>query len=238
MPAARGPTSRTTLRIDWKHPTGPAQVAADGERTVASQARRALSAEDALALIAGDDPRPLIVLRECLACSGTEDALMSSKEDNERTYLMARWFHCVKLPPDVLEDDHPFRNLFPGEKPAHLFLALEDGRMRHDLEGEHSRRELWGAMEAALAATYAESHQAALSRLVRILDDLDEVDRALADLETRFELAIASDGANASGTKKLQKQLNERRARRDELVAEASKVSALAPKPEPAPATR
>jgi len=71
--------------------------------------------------------------RERHTCSGTEDALISSTEDNERTYLLARWFQCVKLPPDVLADDHPFRNPFPGEKPAHLFVANHDGSGRHDL---------------------------------------------------------------------------------------------------------
>lgn len=233
VPTARGPSSRTTLGIDWQHAThraAPAASAPSGA-TVAPARRQALPVADALAQIAGADRRPLLVLRECLQCSGTEDALMSSKEDNERTYLLARWFHCVKLSPDVLEDDHPFRALFPGDKPSHLFIANFDGSARHDLAGEHSRRELWDAMEGAIAANYKGSAETALSKLGRILDDLDEVDRSLADMETRFELAIAADGAGSSKVKKLQTELTERRAQREELLAAAVRVAALEPKP-------
>lgn len=236
MPTPRGPSSQTTLKIDWQHANAVREPEVQTEGTVAAPRRRALSAEEAMASIASGDRRPVLVLRECLTCSGTEDALMSSKEDNERTYLLARWFHCVKLSPDVLEEDHPFRNLFPGEKPAHLFIANYDGSARHELQGTHSRRELWAAMEDALEANYQGGHASALQRLARILDDLDEVDRSLAELETRFELAVSA-GADAKKTKKLQDELTERRAQRDELRAAAVKVSELQPKPlAPAPA--
>ena len=235
IPSTRGPSSKTTLMIAWEHATYTEKsVPKPKNPTAASvdqRVRRALTAEEALVHIAGADRRPLLVLRECLSCSGTEDALMSSKEDNERTYLLARWFHCVKLSPDVLEDDHPFRNLFPGEKPAHLFIANADGSSRHDLEGEHARSELWEAMEGAIAANYKGSHETALRKLAGLLDELDEIDRSLADLETRFELALAADGADSKKFKKLRAQLDERRVERAELLASAVRVSALEPKP-------
>jgi hypothetical protein len=215
--------------IDWQHPTVGRQAVASGTGTSAAPRRRAFPADEVYRQLAGEDRRPLLVLRECLQCSGTEDALMSSKEDNERTYLLARWFHCIKLAPDVLEDDHPFRNLFAGEKPAHLFIANADGSARHDLEGEHSRRELWGAMEAALAANYAGDPDTALQRLTRLLGDLDDVDRSLAESETRHELAI-SDGASARKLKKLQDALDELRAQRTELEEAVARVSQLAPR--------
>lgn len=230
MPAPRGPSSRITLQIDWEHATCSGSAAPAGDRTTAVQQRRALGADEALATIVGQDRRPVLVLRECLQCAGTEDALMSDNENNERTYLLSRWFHCIKLSPDVLEDDHPFRNLFPGDKPSHLFIANADGSARHDLEGEHSRRELWDAMEGAIEANYEGGHEAALSSLGKILDELDEVDRAISDYETRYELAVATDGARAAKTKKIQKELNERRGRRADLLAEAVKASALVPK--------
>lgn len=236
IPTPRGPSSRTTLMIDWQHATAPREPVPTGSGgTTALPQRRALTAADALAAIAGADRRPLLVLRECLQCSGTEDALMSSKEDNERTYLLARWFHCVKLSPDVLEDDHPFRQLFPGAKPSHLFIANADGSSRHDLEGEHSRRELWNAMEAAIGASYQDDHAVALQKLARILDHLDEVDRSIAEMETRYELAISA-GADARKVKKIQEDLTERRAERAELQAAAAKAAELEPRlPVPAP---
>jgi hypothetical protein len=223
----RGPSSKSTLEIDWRHPVYTPRPGAEGDGTRALPRREALSTDDAMAALTSGDRRPVLVLRECLKCSGTEDALMSSKEDNERTYLLARWFHCVKLSPDVLEPDHPFRNLFPGEQPSHLFIANPDGSARHDLAGEHSRRELWGAMEAALAASYQGGVDSALQKLGRILNDLDEIDRSSADLETRFELAIAADGADSPKVKKLRKELDDLGLRRTELLARADQAQAL-----------
>jgi hypothetical protein len=213
------------MQLDWDHPVFERAGAAPTDGTVALAPRRALPPEEALAYIAGEDRRPLLVLRECLRCAGTEDALLNSGEDNERTYVLSRWFHCIKLPPDVLEPDHPFRNLFPGEDPAHLFIANRDGSGRHDLAGDQSRRELWGAMDRAIADNYRGDHQAAVQKLSRILDDLDEVDRSLAALQTRYELAVATDDPDR--IRKLQKELSAKRARRAELLEQANLVSVL-----------
>lgn len=231
----RGPSSRTTLKIDWRHPIQVGK--ADPENTSATPRRHALPAAEALAQIADGDRRPLLVLRECNTCSGTEDALVTATEDNERTYLLARWFRCVKLPPDVLDEDHPFRNLFPGERPPHLFVCNSDGSERHDLTGMHSRSELWEAMEDAIDSSYQGAYSAQLQRLTRLLDGMDEVDRTIADLETRIELAL-SGGEGASKTKKLQMELEERRLQRDELLAAADRVSRLELKPPPAVAAK
>jgi hypothetical protein len=194
--------------------------------------RYALPAPEALAEIAGGDRRPLLVLRECHTCSGTEDALMTDSEDNERTYLLTRWFRCVKLPPGVLAPDHPFRNLFPGEKPAHLFVCNSDGSGRHDLQGVHSRRELWDAMEGAIESNYQGAYSSLVQKLTRLMDGMDNVDRMISDISRRLELAVAG-GENASKTKKLQMELDERRLQRDELIAAADRVSRLELKPPP-----
>jgi hypothetical protein len=128
------------------------------EHTFVAEKARALSAEDALAYIAGKDPRPLLVLRECKVCNGTDDALLSrANVDNEKTFLLSRWFHCVKLPVDVLLADHPFHNLFASENPEHMFLCSVDSSTRIPMESERSRTELWGAMMAVLKASYAKS---------------------------------------------------------------------------------
>ena len=79
--------------------------------------------------------------------------------------LMSRWFHCVKLPPDVVDEDHPFHELFAGEAPAHLFVARWNGAERLDLNGAQSRTELWGAMERLLTSEYVEKSDVALDSL-------------------------------------------------------------------------
>ena len=129
----RGPSSLLELAMDWDHPVYVAPAVVDDGRTIAGEVRRSLPLAQALAYIAKDDPRPLLVLRDCFRCSGTDDALMTKKADNEKTMLMSRWFHCVRLPPDVLQKDHPFNALFPGEKPAHLFVSQSDGSGRASL---------------------------------------------------------------------------------------------------------
>jgi hypothetical protein len=231
----RGPSSRTTLKIDWQHPIHA--LASETGGTSAAPRRRALPAEEALAQIASGDRRPMLVLRECHACSGTEDALMTSSVDNERTYLLARWFRCVKLPPDTLEEDHPFRSLFPGSKPAHLFISNPDGSERHDLQGVHSRRELWNAMEDAIESNYQGAHSSLLQRLTRLLDGMDQVDRTIADLETRYELAVSGRG-DARKKMTMKAELEERRLQRDELLAAADRISRLDLKPAPALAAK
>jgi hypothetical protein len=76
----------------WDYPVyEPPKQDKEG-RTVAKVARQALPADKALAFIAGDDPRPLLVMRECKVCNGTDDALLSRGNiDNEKTILLSRW---------------------------------------------------------------------------------------------------------------------------------------------------
>jgi hypothetical protein len=220
-PVVRGPSTRTLLSLDWSYPVhAPPEVALAEGATTARAVRKALTYEEAFAEIAGEDPRPLLVLRECAVCNGTDDALLSRSVDNERTFLMARWFHCVKLPVDVLSDDHPFRNLFPGGRAEHLFVATRDGAQRIALEGERSRAELWAAMSRVLACDYADDPERALKGIQRKLDRLDAADQRLAELQSRYDQLLESEGANSIRLKKARQKLAEGRAERDALLEE------------------
>src|SRR5262245_1419119 len=233
LTSPRGPTTRMELEIKWDHPVLP-KPEEDPERTVAIPPRRALPFEEALAVIRGNDSRPLLVLRECARCSGTEDALLTRMEDNERTYLMSRWFHCAKLPPAVLEPDHPFHELFPGEKPAHLFLSRADGSLRHDLAGVHSQGELWGAMKDLLATEYRDDPERALVKLSMILDGFDELVSRILALERRIERTVEEQGEDGKDLPRLRRQLAELCVKRDEMRADAvtaSKLEELRPRP-------
>lgn len=214
--------------MSWEYPvyTPPSAAVPDG-RTTSKALRSALSAQDAFAYLAGDDPRPLLVLRECFVCNGTDDALLSRGVDNEKTFLFSRWFHCVKLPPDVLEDDHPFRNLFPGGKAEHLFMATRDGSQRVPLESERSRTELWGAMVQVLSADYRSDPEHSVEQIKGLLDQLDSVDEKIAQLQTRMDELLESDGPGARKLDRIQKQLGEARGKRDALLAEITKAARL-----------
>ena len=222
----RGPSSRSQLEIDWIHPVYTQETSAREGRTFAVQERRALPTAEALAYVAADDPRPLLVVRECMACKGTDGAILERQTDNERTFLLSRWFRCIKLPPDVLEEDHPFRNLFPGSDPGHLFVSNRDGSSRHDLPGGQSRTKLWAAMDALLKENYATSADLPLKKLNGILDELDRIDQEILDLATRLELALAGSGSSGK-IAKLKRKVTDKRARRSELLAEAARVSKL-----------
>ena len=169
----------------------------------------------------------MLVLRECTTCTGTDDALLTRKADNEKTMLMSRWFHCVKLPADVLDADHPFRNLFPEKDPSHLFVADVRGGKRFDLAGDQSRTELWSVMEKTLEAEYAKGHDKVLKELFAVLDEYDELDTAIADLRKRLDDVIEKDGPDSKKVAKINKKLTKLFAQKNELQAEVQRVSKL-----------
>lgn len=192
-----------------------------------SRERRVLSESEAFAFIAGDDRRPLLVMRECLTCAGTDDALLTRRTDNERTLLMSRWFRCVKLPPDVLGGDHPFHALFAGQTPGHLFLARWDGSGRRDLDGAQSRTELWSLMDAALKADYADAFQPRLKQLQGLLGELDELDAEIGETRVRIDDEI-EDGASDAKIAKLRKKVEDLVAEKDAVAARVHALSQLA----------
>ena len=102
----------------WKPAETPAAQPADGNRTAVKQIEHALPLKPgACELVTDGDKRPVLILRECDKCKGTDHALLSRTLDNEQTVLLAHWFRCVKLPPNVLlTSDHPFYNLFKREE--------------------------------------------------------------------------------------------------------------------------
>jgi len=198
-----------------------------GDGSASIEARRALPVEEAFAILTGGDRRPLLVLRECLTCTGTDDALLTRQTDNEKTMLYSRWFHCVKLPPDVLEADHPFHALFGGDDPGHLFVSRWNGTDRRDLNGQQSRTELWDVLEERLAHDYRSKPDKPLKELFRILDGYDLVDTRIAELESRMDEAIEEEGPDSSKAARLRKELIDLRAELSDLREKAVRVSDL-----------
>lgn len=223
----RGPTAKAVLKLAWDYPVWtPPEVEEDGKSS-AKQARRALPRAEALAFIAGDDPRPLLVLRECKVCNGTDDALLKGGIENEQTFLLSTWFHCVKLPADVLEEDHPFHSLFELEKPEHLFVSSIDGSNHDALESQTSRTELWKSMRALLGKEYKKKPEGAVKKLAKILDKMDQVDQRWNNLATKRDDILEEDGPKSKKLPKLLKGLKEAETERTALQAEMAKASAL-----------
>ncbi|MCB9914911.1 MAG: hypothetical protein H6828_07145 [Planctomycetes bacterium] len=216
-PIPRGPSARNYLRIEWDYPvyTPPVEESKDGQ-TVARKKRQALSREEAFKIIAGDDPRPLLVLRECKVCNGTDEALLKTGADNEKTFLLSRWFHCVKLPVDVLEKDHPFHLIFTQqESPEHLFVASPDGTNQDPLESQTSRTELWESMRDLLAVEYQKKPESPLKSITKLLDKLDSIDQRMTELVDRQNEILEEDGPDSKKLPKLAQKIEKVRKELD-----------------------
>ncbi|MBK8097185.1 MAG: hypothetical protein IPK26_08760 [Planctomycetes bacterium] len=199
-------------------------VPPSGQQTVSIAA---LPVAEAYAEIAGDDDRPLLILRECRACAGTDLALLRNDEINDRTLLLTRWFHCVKLPADVLTANHPYRNLFTGNHPSHLFLCLKDGSQPLSLDGKQSQNDMWAGMGKVLRAAYAKDVDGPCKELLSLLDQFDRVDGEIERLNHEIDKEVEKNGTKSSRLATLQKKLKDATATRAELLGKEEKLRDL-----------
>lgn len=229
MPTEHGKTAKTLLKMNWNYPVhNLIDVNADHTSgTVAKAVRSALDEQVAFYTLAEDSRRPLLVLRECRLCNGTDDALLSRGGGNDRTLIMTRWFNCVKLPIEVLEEDHPFHAVFDEAHPPHLFLARWDGSDPLPLRGDLSRTELWSNMHSMLATEYKKDAQKAVKEIEKILYQYDMLDEKIARLEIAVDDEIERRGPESKKLKKLNKQLAESHKEMDNLKKKEAKLSDL-----------
>ncbi len=187
------------LKLEWDFAVYVETQEPKSEETGVRAARSALPREKALAVIAGSDPRPLLVLRECAKCNKTDDALLTPGYDNEKVLFLARWFHCVKLPIDVVEPVQPFHTLFPSNEAEHLFVATADGALRLPLESDTSRTELCAAMTKVLCQTYKKDPGTLFKELHALADQLDLLDAQIKTLSDKRAALMESRGAGSKG---------------------------------------
>jgi hypothetical protein len=223
----RGPSSKQILKLEWNYPIYEPKVAPVTEGSFARSAKKALTREEAFRALAGDDPRPLLVLRECKVCNGTDEALLKGGVDNEKTFLLARWFNCVKLPVDVMDDNHPFHNVFTLETPEHLFVASVDGANHSALESETSRVDLWKSMKALISAEYKGDADKSIVKIAKVIDKLDVVDQRYLALQERRDAILIKDGPKSRKLVKLKKSLAKVEADRVKLRKEVEKETVL-----------
>ncbi|GAB4143415.1 MAG: hypothetical protein Fur0037_10990 [Planctomycetota bacterium] len=194
-------------------------------------AEHALPLAEAYELITDGDRRPLLVLRECELCKGTDHALLSRSMDNEQTVLLTHWFRCVKLPPNVMDGKHPFHNLFdPSESDQgvpHLFLADSDGSGKIALSGQQSQAELWDAMYSVLERNYARDAKKSIKDLRALLSQFDSIDALDREIRARMDKEIDKRGPDSRRLKKMQDQLAELEKRRRDLRAREKELRDL-----------
>lgn len=210
----RGRTTKDILKVQWTYPvykpTTPRRK--PGERTVAKAVERALPIEKAYELVADGDKRPLLILRECELCKGTDHAVLSRTLDNEQTVLLTHWFRCVKLPPNILTEKHPFYNLFKkGEKQKrvpHLFFADPNGDNKVALPGDQSQSKLWKVMFTYLDRCYDENAKVAIKQLRKVLGEYDKLDAHEDLIRARIDKEIEKNGPKSKKLAKFNKQLD------------------------------
>lgn len=196
--------------MKWDYPVYRAKDEPKSDATAVRQ-RSALSRDEALAYIRGLDPRPLLVLRECKTCNKTDNALLKpGSAENEKTILYSRWFHCVKLPVDVIQTDHPFNALFQDNNAPHFFVATNDGATTLPLETATSRTELWNSMQRVLTQAYRKDPTPRFKDVAHELDRLDVIDARINDLERQKSDLLESAGKlDQSKLRKIEGDLKE-----------------------------
>jgi hypothetical protein len=229
----RQPTSKKLLEIAWDYPASidlPKVEPADPNGTRAQPRMTALPREEAFALLTSEDDRPLLVLRECEWCKGTDDALLHREMDNEKTKLLSRWFHCVKLRPHVLEAEHRFHHLFGGKDPPHLFLSSADGSTVVPFDGRQAPSSLSKEMTSILRSEYATDPEEALRELRRLLDLYDHFDALEVQLREQIDTEVESRGPDSAKARRLRARLEEVAAEKERAKAREATLADLGPK--------
>lgn len=224
MVLTHGPTGDRMLRIDWDHPVHVPPAPTTGTHTQVPEPTT-LSAAELLRRIAGDDTRPMLVLRECPNCKGSDLALLRSDAPNERTLLLTSFFHCVRLPAEAGEPDHPFAPLFPDH--GHLFLCQADGSGRVEFDGQQTQSALWQAMRGVLAESRAGQRfdaKAAADELLQLLAQVDRLDAAEADQLAVLDGELARTRPDKRRVQELQDRLQQIGSERAALLEQAARL--------------
>lgn len=236
---ARQKTSKDRLEIKWDYPEIMKVVTTPevGASETTTRARmQALAREEAFANVAGDDPRPLLVLRDCEQCKGTDDAILGERVNNELTATYARWFHCVRLPSAVLRADHTFAKLFEGKVAPHMFVCSVDGANLVPMGGRPGQGELWKAMLEVLGKEYERCPEEAARSILKLLAKYDHLDSMEQEHSNQLALEVEKRGADSPKVKELRKKIDAVKRERAEVEKTEAKLAELHLKRKPASA--
>ena len=178
--------------------------------------------------------KPLLVLRECVLCKGTEHALFDRRLNNEKTKLLCQWFYCVKLPPKVLDAKHAFRNVFRKEKPPHVFICSPDGSNMTEFSGKQTQAELQKAMVELIAKSYQKKPLPAVKAMLRFLSEFDNHDSMLQQYEKQLQDEMLRERPRKASLKKLKVRIAATKKKRATAMKRAKAVCDLKLKVEPA----
>jgi len=224
MSTERGATSKDRLKLDWLHPVPPAPT--PGTTAAVS----ALPLEQALKVMWEDDQRPLLVLRECMFCQDSDQALLSRSLNNDRTLLLTKWFRLVRLPPHVTEPTHAFHNVFAGysfKGTPHFYLLARPDAQPVEFTGAQTQSSLWQGMYSVLSERYSRDPAKAVKEWLTLLERFDRLDAQLLSMQQQLDEARASEGPDSDKVKGLQKRIADARQEHTEMLAREQRVRDL-----------
>ena len=219
MVFTRGRTSAKRLQIEWDVPTYTVE-----KSTAPTAVSHVLSRDAALSFVRGEDKRPLLVMRECQECVGTDFALLRRSTNNERTMLLTRWFHCVKLPSTVTRKDHPLHNLFSQKAPPHLFFTTRDGKETVTLAGNLAPSQVWKRMIKVLRLSYKRNPSRAVKSLLNTMNKFDTLDEKELQARRQLDRTLEKSGPKSSRFKKLKTALDGILKERKALLAKEKRI--------------
>ncbi len=219
-------TSKEILDLDWNYPVAHRfrEAVRNHSGTSAEFVEEALPKADAFLRINGEGNRkPLLVLRECVLCKGSEHALFDRRLSNEKTKLLCQWFYCVKLPPKVLDQKHPFRKLFKEKHPPHLFISTWDGKNVVEFSGRQTQSQLQQKMVKLIRQAYEKKPAPAIKAMLRFLSEFDKHDGMLQQYKEQKQQELLRTKPRAANLAKLGARIAKTK-RRKALAMERAKA--------------
>lgn len=224
MKFVRGALSRDRLDLDWLHPVPP-------DRGFETSAAGPLPLAEALDELWREDERPLLILRECRLCEGSDMPLLRRTLNNERTRLLANWFRVVRLPAHVIDNSHPFHNVFAGfgfgADLPHFFLLAHPLARPLPFTGSQTQQQLWQGLHTVLRERYQLDPVKALKRWQRLLDQFDAIEARQESWRDQLAEARAKQGPKSSRARQLRQRLEQGEAQMGVLLEREQRIRNL-----------
>lgn len=141
--------------------------------------------------------------------------------EDERVGLAARFFQCIKICADDI-DDKAAKAEYAASLPSVVFIGM-DGKTDQVLKGPATRAE---AVLAALTKTFDSDFTPGINALIerqrKILDRVDKIETALADLAD--EQKRAEQKSDAPRLAEIEKERAELVKEKEKILADEQKV--------------
>lgn len=200
------------MHIDWT---------ASAESFIRQDRNRAAAIEE----LADGDPRPLLIYLSDHKSDAKVTRLLTAALNSERFQLASKWFHCVQVSSDVLNEGHAYHALFRGKHPARLVLASRDGKRVVPFLGTAQKKVNWSGIAGVLKKDYKKDPTSAVKAIERLLFKFDALDNRRKELQA--QLARAAKSNQRDRIKSIEKQIATNEKDRTGVFAKKTKLEDL-----------